>query len=42
MMYLGFAVGKRHHDAALLDADGAVVRQLRFPATRAGLAPLGT
>ena len=40
MMYLGFDVGKRHHDAALLDADGAVVRQLRFPATRAGLAEL--
>ncbi len=42
MMYLGFDIGKRHHDAALLDADGAVVRQLRFSATRAGLAQLGT
>jgi transposase len=41
MMYLGFDIGKRHHDAALRDADGAVVRQLRFPATRAGLTQLG-
>ncbi len=41
MMYLGFDIGKRHHDAALLDADGTVVRQLRFPATRAGLTQLG-
>jgi transposase len=40
MMYLGFDVGKRHHAAALLDADGAVVRQLRFATTRAGLAEL--
>jgi transposase len=40
MMYLGFDIGKRHHDAALLDADGTVVRQLRFPATRAGLTQL--
>lgn len=42
MMYLGFDIGKRHHDAALLDTDGTVVRQLRFPATRAGLAQLTT
>ncbi len=42
MMYLGFDIGKRHHDAALLDADGTVVRQLRFAATRAGLAQLAT
>jgi transposase len=40
MMYLGFDIGKRHHDAALLDAHGTVVRRLRFPATRAGLAQL--
>jgi len=40
MMYLGFDVGKRAHDAALLDADGTVVRQLRFASTRAGLAEL--
>jgi predicted NBD/HSP70 family sugar kinase len=42
MMYLGFDIGKRHHDAALLDADGTVVRQLRFAATRAGLTQLAT
>jgi hypothetical protein len=35
MMYLGFDIGKRRHDAALLDTDGTVVRQLRFAATRA-------
>ena len=40
MMYLGFDIGKRWHDAALLDADGTVVRQLRFAPTRAGLATL--
>ena len=40
MMYLGFDIGKRHHDAALLGADGAIVWQLRFPATRAGFAQL--
>jgi transposase len=40
MMHLGFDVGKRWHDAALLDADGAVVWQLRFAPTRAGLAQL--
>jgi transposase len=42
MMYLGFDIGKRAHDAALLDADGAVVRQLRFAPTRAGLTQLAT
>lgn len=42
MMYLGFDIGKRHHDAALLDADGTVVQQLRFAATRAGLTQLAT
>ena len=42
MLYLGFDIGKRHHDAALLDTDGIVVRQLRFPATRAGLTQLAT
>ncbi len=42
MMYLGFDIGKRHHDAALLDGDGTVVRQLRFPATRAGFTQLAT
>jgi transposase len=40
MMYLGFDIGKRWHEAALLDADGAVVWQLRFAPTRAGLAQL--
>jgi transposase len=40
MMYLGLDIGKRAHDAALLDADGTVVRQLRFAPTRAGLAAL--
>ena len=42
MMYLGFDIGKRWHDAALLDADGATVWQLRFAPTRAGLAELAT
>ena len=42
MMYLGFDIGKRAHDAALLDADGVVVRQLRFAPTRAGLTALAT
>ena len=40
MMYLGFDIGKRWHDAALLDADGEIVWQLRFAPTRAGLAEL--
>jgi transposase len=40
MMYLGFDIGKRWHEAALLDADGEVVRQLRFAPTRAGLQQL--
>ena len=40
MMYLGFDIGKRAHDAALLDADGAIVWQLRFAPTRRGLAQL--
>jgi len=40
MMYLGFDIGKRWHDAALLDTDGTVVRQLRFAATRAELQQL--
>jgi len=42
MMYLGFDIGKRWHDAALLDEQGDVVRQLRFATTRAGLAQLAT
>ena len=40
MMYLGFDIGKRWHEAALLGADGEVVWQLRFAPTRAGLAQL--
>lgn len=40
MMYLGIDVGKRAHDAALLDGDGAIVWQLRFAPTRPGLAQL--
>ena len=40
MMYLGFDIGKRAHDAALLDGDGEIVWQLRFAPTRAGLAQL--
>jgi transposase len=42
MMYLGFDIGKRWHDAALLDADGVIVWQLRFAPTRAGFAQLAT
>lgn len=42
MMYLGFDIGKRSHDAALLDGDGTVCRQLRFAPTRAGLQQLAT
>ena len=42
MRYLGFDIGKRWHDAALLDEQGDVVRQLRFAPTRAGLAQLAT
>jgi transposase len=42
MMYLGFDIGKRWHDAALLDAHGTVLRQLRFAPTRAGLQQLTT
>jgi hypothetical protein len=38
MMYLGFDIGKRAHHAALLDADGHVLRRLRFAPARAGLA----
>jgi transposase len=40
MMYLGFDIGKRWHEAALLDADGEILWQLRFAPTRAGLAQL--
>src|SRR3569832_1313386 len=40
MMFLGFDIGKRAHDAALLGADGTIVWQLRFAPTRAGLAEL--
>ena len=40
MLYLGIDVGKRWHDAALLDDQGAVVWRLRFAATRAGFAQL--
>ena len=40
MMYLGLDIGKRWHEAALVDADGAVMRQLRFAPTRAGLTSL--
>ncbi len=40
MMYLGFDIGKRAHDAALLDGDGEIAWQLRFAPTRAGLAQL--
>jgi transposase len=40
MMYLGLDIGKRWHEAALVNADGDVVRQLRFAPTRAGLATL--
>jgi transposase len=40
MMYLGFDIGKRAHDAALLGADGAIVWQVRFAPTRAGLTEL--
>ena len=42
MMYLGFDIGKRWHDAALLDEQGDVGRQLRFAPTRAGLQQLAT
>jgi transposase len=40
MMYLGLDIGKRWHEAALVDADGDVVRQLRFAPTRTGLTEL--
>src|SRR5687768_5208488 len=40
MMCLGSDIGKRWHEAALLDADGTVVWQQRFAPTRAGLADL--
>ena len=40
MRYLGFDIGKRAHDAALLDAEGEIIWQLRFAPTRAGLAQL--
>lgn len=40
MMYLGFDIGKRWHDAALLDGDGEIVWQTRFAPTRAGLTQL--
>ena len=42
MMYLGFDIGKRWHEAALLAEQGDVVRQLRFAPTRAGLQQLAT
>jgi transposase len=40
MMYLGFDIGKRWHEAALLDAHGEILWQLRFAPTRADLAKL--
>ena len=40
MMYLGLDIGKRWHEAALVNADGDVVRQLRFAPTRTGLTAL--
>jgi transposase len=40
MMYLGFDIGKRRHEAALLDAGGELCWQLRFAPTRAGLTQL--
>ncbi|MHB1225199.1 MAG: IS110 family RNA-guided transposase [Gemmatimonadaceae bacterium] len=40
MMYFGFDIGKRWYEAALLDHEGDVVRQLRFAPTRAGLQQL--
>ncbi|GJG88789.1 IS110 family transposase [Gemmatimonadetes bacterium T265] len=40
MMYLGFDIGKRWHDAALLDGDGELVWQARFAPTRSGLTQL--
>jgi transposase len=42
MMYPGFDVGKRRHDAEALHEQGDVVRQLRFAATRAGHQQLAT
>jgi transposase len=42
MMYLRFDIGKRWHDAALLDADGETVWQLRFAPTIRVLNPLQT
>lgn len=41
MLYLGIDVGKRAHEAALLDDAGAVVWRQRLTAGRAGLAALG-
>jgi hypothetical protein len=41
MMYLGADSGKRWHASTLVDADDAVVRQLCFASTWAGLTALG-
>ena len=41
MLYLGIDVGKRHHEAALLDDAGATLWRHRIAATRAGFAALG-
>jgi transposase len=41
MLYLGIDVGKRWHEAALLDEAETVVWRLRFAPTRTGLALLG-
>ncbi|CAA9296306.1 MAG: hypothetical protein AVDCRST_MAG40-62 [uncultured Gemmatimonadaceae bacterium] len=42
MMYLGFDIGKRWHEGALVGAGGDIIRRLRFAPTRAGLAELAT
>lgn len=41
MLYLGIDIGKRHHEAALLDDAGATLWRRRVPASRAGFAALG-
>lgn len=41
MLYLGIDVGKRWHEAALLDDTETVVWRLRFASTKAGLELLG-
>ncbi len=41
MLYLGIDVGKRWHEAALLDAAGATLWRQRVPASREGFAALG-